>query len=1142
MRKMIKKLLNRTKKENIKRNEALELIEAKQFMDASEKITDLLNDEESGYDYYLLGYAYNQAKRWHLSYSSFESAQKLGYKKPELYKYFAISATEMKRTDQAIELWEKYLNYDKNPEFEILFAIGDLYRLKGNDIIANKYFTQAIKYKATPQIKNVWDLYIFMHMWDIAAEYLENEISNLIEPNANLLCELSRCYYFSFEYDKAEKRIKEAIELVPRPRHYARLVAIYEAKENYQGALDTYQKLDVENLPKRDEYIYRIAYCNYQLGNYKEACNYFEKYAAYCNLTDDNISQMKYVIEAKQAEAAEEYLAAFKLYQKAILALGKHSAILNIYAARCLVKLNKYEEACKCYKEQNVFEKHIGVSQGRMKNRVFQRNATFVECYDKYQIENDIVLYCSYNGQSFSGNPLAIYRKLKENPYLKHVIVLNTNVEIPLELYGNENVYIVRTDSFGHLSMLAKAKYIVVDSTLPFYFIPKAEQKILNTWHGTPLKYLGFDVKTNPYYSARNVSKSLNVATHIINPNQFTEDILVKSYTLDKTGMTNFKITGYPRQDLMINASSERKREIKRLLNIPEGKPVVLYAPTYRGANNVSDERNDEILSQAITDLNQSNNYHFLFKGHYFVKETDAMMNKIDTNELLSIVDVLISDYSSIAIDFLPQDKPIIYFTYDIAEYREERGLYVDIEEISDNVVDTVDKLMTRVEKLVDEPVIGPKQIAAKEKFCRLDDGNATDRVIEFFFNSREERIIDNRKDVLIYAGDIFRLNGITTAFTNLVDSFDCEKFKLTICVTEDLVNEREDTAILDYLYKKGHFISIKYYTDVHTILENWARDKYNKNLYFYNETHKLIFNRGVKRNARRMFGYKSFDVVINYESGYTGAMHALLANLQSPKKILVLHNDMLGESQLRFPSLRRTFPLYNQYDKIFTVSESVSKDNIKNIGEPYNIPLEKFSVMPNVINYEQIIANSELPLEVESDNQLFNGDKIFITIGRLSPEKNHELLIRSFAKLYNQSKNKNIKLLIMGGGPLELFTQNLINKLNMNGKIILLGLRSNPHNYLKKADCFVFPSLHEGQGLVLLESFVVGTPIITTDIPPSVEIVDSYGGVYSKPEIVEFTRLMTQFIEGSLQLDNTFDPQVYNDGIMETLYNEIEK
>ena len=109
--------------------------------------------------------------------------------------------------------------------------------------------------------------------------------------------------------------------------------------------------------------------------------------------------------------------------------------------------------------------------------------------------------------------------------------------------------------------------------------------------------------------------------------------------------------------------------------------------------------------------------------------------------------------------------------------------------------------------------------------------------------------------------------------------------------------------------------------------------------------------------------------------------------------------------------------------------------------------------------------------------NNFFDNEHInLITVGRLEPQKNYDLLIDTVERV------PKIKLFILGRGILENDLKKKIFEKNLNDRIIFLGYDANPYKYLKKADLFIFGSNHEGFPNVLLEAMCCGLPILTTN------------------------------------------------------------
>lgn len=165
---------------------------------------------------------------------------------------------------------------------------------------------------------------------------------------------------------------------------------------------------------------------------------------------------------------------------------------------------------------------------------------------------------------------------------------------------------------------------------------------------------------------------------------------------------------------------------------------------------------------------------------------------------------------------------------------------------------------------------------------------------------------------------------------------------------------------------------------------------------------------------------------------------------------------------------------------EIFAISEAVKKDAVSR----YSIPTDKLTVIYNGINIDKFI--DKIPKETMA-RQTFT----FGTIGRLAPQKGQAVLISAWSKL----KNNDINCLIAGAGPLEKELNQKINAAGLAGRIKLIGLIAEPTAFLRSLDAFIFPSLWEGLGLVLLEAGLTGLPIIASATGGITEIINDKTG-----------------------------------------------
>ena len=163
---------------------------------------------------------------------------------------------------------------------------------------------------------------------------------------------------------------------------------------------------------------------------------------------------------------------------------------------------------------------------------------------------------------------------------------------------------------------------------------------------------------------------------------------------------------------------------------------------------------------------------------------------------------------------------------------------------------------------------------------------------------------------------------------------------------------------------------------------------------------------------------------------------------------------------------------------KIIAISEAVKKDLIYR----YKISENKISIIPNGIELNKY-------LEFSKNNKKEKTTKIILgTIGRLVPQKGHAILIKALAKL----KDIDFECQIAGRGRQEIKLNKQIEYLGLTNKIKLIGAINDVPNFLNSLDIFVFPSLWEGQGIVLLEAALMNLPIIASEVDGIKEILNN--------------------------------------------------
>ena len=353
-----------------------------------------------------------------------------------------------------------------------------------------------------------------------------------------------------------------------------------------------------------------------------------------------------------------------------------------------------------------------------------------------------VIFYESMSGARMMDSPYALFLRLYRDPSFRdfhHVWSVRSQSLVPAELKDDPRVSFVTRGTDAHMYFLSLAGYIVGNSVLPDYFVRKPDQKYLNTWHGIAYKALG-RTKASPLGAAGSVYNLLQ-ATHVLTPCPYMTEVELSRFSLRGVFSGSMAETGYPRQDLTVNMTSDEAARIKNELGIDSRKKTVLYAPTWRGSKGTA-RFDAERLEQDMHRLSQLD-ANVVFQAHHIMLRHIKNVNygniivppeNIVTNELLAVVDLLISDYSSIFFDFLATGNPVVHYLYDYEAYAEERGVLLDQSELPGPVVTTSEDLTDTVADLIAKPYEPTEQYRqAQSRFCLHDDGSASDRTVDWF-------------------------------------------------------------------------------------------------------------------------------------------------------------------------------------------------------------------------------------------------------------------------------------------------------------------------------------------------------------------------------------------------------------------------
>lgn len=370
--------------------------------------------------------------------------------------------------------------------------------------------------------------------------------------------------------------------------------------------------------------------------------------------------------------------------------------------------------------------------------------------------DSKIIIFESFMGRSFGDSPKAIYEEMLQSEKFsdcKFIWAFKKPNEICLVCNSTlAKAKLIKYGSSEYYESYASAGIWISNSRLPEYLQPKPEQKYIQTWHGTTLKKLGYDIDVEGG-NAMNTKQELHEKydadaeryTALISPSPYMTDIYRSMFNLKDHPNADIWELGYPRNDRLINATEQEISYLKMRFDIHDDKKVILYAPTWRDNQHTSgvgytyeNPVDFDLLREKLGE-----EYIILFRAHYFVannfdfEKYDGFVRDVskvsDINDLYLISDILITDYSSVFFDFAILQRPIFFFMYDLEDYKDKlRGFYLKLEDLPGPVVMTETELASSIKNSQDSTYQFDE---FNKKFNPYEDGESSRRVVERICN-----------------------------------------------------------------------------------------------------------------------------------------------------------------------------------------------------------------------------------------------------------------------------------------------------------------------------------------------------------------------------------------------------------------------
>ena len=564
-------------------------------------------------------------------------------------------------------------------------------------------------------------------------------------------------YCYNFEFFKAISKNRSKI-----------LYAVSTLKNNLSFMQENkYFDCNISSLKSQDNELIiegQLEIINDEIKNVDKICMVVKnRLNGKSNLFDLNYtgSDLKYVFDGKigKLDFDEENIVNLRLdfffrvydgdiYYQDVIDVSQYTSYKN-KENKFLVKIPYEDNVYSYYATDKKHSLALWITTDNSWNKSYEiaKGKTIYEnTLSENELDDKIIFFESFFGKSYSGNPKYIYETMLSLGMDKeYTFVWAYSGENKDSIPGNP-IIVDRYKAGDYYKYLALAKYWVNNIIFPIH--KKRKGNIyLQTWHGTPLKKLGYDITIpGPEVDARkNFYNESRNWDFLISSNNYSTEIFKRAFKFDKTVLE----MGYPINDIFFANNEELINNIKSKLGIGN-KKIILYAPTWK-----DDEQNEswEHYFNLEIDLNKfynelSDEYVILLKMHHLVSENLKIDENLkgfvfdvsdweDIQELYIISDILITDYSSVFFDYAHSRKPMLFFVPDLEHYISDvRGLYLNMKkDLPGPIIKDNDDLVSSIKNIdTIRNEYGEKYDEFYDRFCSLCKGQSGEEIIKKVF------------------------------------------------------------------------------------------------------------------------------------------------------------------------------------------------------------------------------------------------------------------------------------------------------------------------------------------------------------------------------------------------------------------------
>ncbi len=351
-------------------------------------------------------------------------------------------------------------------------------------------------------------------------------------------------------------------------------------------------------------------------------------------------------------------------------------------------------------------------------------------------IDPDKVVFCCFQGRSYGDNPRCISERLHERcPGAKIVWLFTREAlervrgELPDYVkpvyYKTREAFLEQATARVWVDNFTKQRYLTLAKGRQFY---------VQTWHGDrAIKKICYDL--NLPGDGRRIEED---CSRVLTASTFGERMFRTAFRYKG----EYIRAGSPRNDILVRGDPDRTRRVREKLGVPAGVKLLLYAPTYREKDEIVPKRLQMDLDRTLRRLEAATGgpWRCLYRAHYLSRGIDlqAVEGRIvdvtrygDMAELLLAADMVLTDYSSCALDFVVRDLPALFYVADWEEYRASRGVYFDMHDAPFMLAHDQDELEALIDGLTPEAA-RENCAAIREYFGYYETGRATDAACDY--------------------------------------------------------------------------------------------------------------------------------------------------------------------------------------------------------------------------------------------------------------------------------------------------------------------------------------------------------------------------------------------------------------------------